>query len=222
MRSEKKNLIVVTYGFHPQEYFAEEVGKRIREMNLEDIVVVRFRPKCMPENIKELYEKGTISWKSKEKIDEDGRIERRDFLDKNYPELGAVIHLHDDYSIDRKHFQITLTTFYHPRSRQIQTKELKKLARLLKKIYKGEVTTELWGHVPPKGLRYNDIILDFLLPRIEGEKHRIYYSKEALKKKEVQDLLDKGVDFTKRYILWVKRYYLNPEREFYEVSQLYQ
>lgn len=224
MRGEKKNLIVVTYGFHPQEYFAEEVGKMIGRMNLENIISVKFTPKCMPERLRELLEERVISWSDRDKFDFKGMVEMRDFLERNYPDLGVHIDLHDTYMPASKKFSVAIRLFYHPRSKQLRHEELKKLGKILKKIYKDkdDIKVVLAGKVLPRGFRYNYITIDFDLPKIEGQEHEIYYSPEALQRQEIQQFLERSVNFTERFIKWIKRYYLNPLKEFPEVSLLFQ
>ena len=214
MRSKKRKLIVVTYGFHPQEYFAEEVGRRIGEMNLEDVVSVRFRPKCMPENVKELFEEGKLSWRDLSRIDRTGTAEQGDFLRKNFPDLGFLIDLHDTYNgLEDSPFAIR--QFSHNR-------KLKKLLRLLKRIMGDELYLEIERCRIPKGYMLSGIDVDFHIPPIKGENKRYLTSPKILEKEEIQEFLDEAVEFTVRLVNWIKRYYLNPSERFYKVSLLFQ
>ncbi|MEM2191691.1 MAG: hypothetical protein QW540_09745 [Archaeoglobaceae archaeon] len=214
MRNKKRKLIVVTYNFHPEEFFAEEVGKRIAEMNLEDVVVIDYRPECMPEHFKELLEMGLLSWDEHIQIDRKGIAELGEYLRTNFPDFGTHIDLHDTYYNDRNDLRFLVDI-------PSRNKPLARLMRQIKKIYGKKIDLQFKDYIP-KGDSYRRIIIDFLFPKIEGEDHEYIHSRDFLKRKEVQELLDESVDFTLRFIGWIKRYYLNPSEGFYEVYRLFQ
>lgn len=85
----KKKVVIVTYGFHPPEVFAEEVGRRIEKYGLEDVVVLKFKPSCIPNNIHDLP---TLEvWK----LNEIGIAEQGNFLRQEFKKIDFHIDLHD-------------------------------------------------------------------------------------------------------------------------------
>lgn len=84
--------MLVIYGFHPQELFAEDVGKKLKEIDLKNVEVIRFRPACIPDYFQD-YDK--IPLEEQRLLDREGRRELWSFIQREYGRIGLLLDLHE-------------------------------------------------------------------------------------------------------------------------------
>jgi len=89
----KRVDVLTVYGFHPDEMFALDIGRKLAELDLEGVEAIMYTP----ESIRRSYENPSrLSTWEEIRISTIGRKELRKHIKKVYGKVGFALELHND------------------------------------------------------------------------------------------------------------------------------